>query len=109
MKSSTSGTANTPPVLPEEGRPLELTPSERSALRARAHGLNPVVMIGQAGLTDAVLLEIHRALQAHELVKVRLLGGDRADREGILAAICHRLSAAPVQHIGKILVVYRPA
>ena len=106
MKSSTSDTAK--PVLPKPGQALFLTPAQRSALRARAHALNPVVMLGQAGLTDPVLLEIDAALKAHELIKLKVSGGDRAAREAIQDAICLRLSAAPVQQIGKVLVLYRP-
>jgi len=85
-----------------------LSPSERSALRARAHKLHPVVLIGDGGLTDRVLLEIDRNLVAHELIKIRVAGTDRADRGSILERICEKLEAAPVQHIGRMLVVFRP-
>jgi putative YhbY family RNA-binding protein len=85
-----------------------LTPSERRALRARAHGLAPIVMIGSAGLTPAVLKEIDIALKSHELIKIRMLGDDRAARAGAFERICMALHASPVQLIGKILVVYRP-
>lgn len=88
---------------------LELSSAERRALRARAHGLAPVVMIGEAGLTTTVLNEIHRNLASHELIKVRVLGDDAAARSRILDEICTNLHAAPVQHIGRILVIYRPA
>ena len=106
MKSSTSATAE--PRLPPPGRPLALTAAERSALRARAHALHPVVMAGQGGLTQAVLRELERALRAHELVKFKVAEGDRDAREAILAQVCARLSAAPVQLIGRVLVLYRP-
>ena len=106
MKSSTSVTAE--PPLPESGTALALTPAERSQLRARAHALHPVVMAGQAGLTEAVLRELDRALRAHELIKFKVAGGDRSARDAILAEVCMRLSAAPVQSIGRILVLYRP-
>ena len=86
-----------------------LTSAERRALRARAHALHPVVMIGGSGLTEAVLKEIDLALKSHELIKVRMLEDNRAAREGALTRICAALDAAPVQQIGKILVVYRPA
>lgn len=85
-----------------------LSPSERSALRARAHKLHPVVLIGDSGLTDQVLLEIDRNLVAHELIKIRVAGADRGDRGSILDLICEKLEAAPVQHIGRVLVVFRP-
>ena len=86
----------------------DLTPAERKALRARAHALHPVVMIGSSGLTDAVLKEIDLALKSHELIKVRMLGEDREARAAALARICAALGAGPVQLVGKILVVYRP-
>lgn len=88
---------------------LELTPQQRKFLRAQAHGLKPVVMIGGNGLTEAVLKETERALAAHELIKIRCLGDDRAAREAWLATICGQLGCAPVQHIGKLLLVYKPA
>jgi len=87
---------------------IKLTPAERAALRAEAHGLNPVVMIGEAGLTEAVLKEISSSLDAHGLIKVRVFGDDREARIAIYEQICEELDAAPVQHIGKLLVLYRP-
>ena len=87
---------------------LSLTVPERLALKGRAHALSPTVMIGNAGLTDAVLKEIAQTLKTHELIKIRVMNDERAQREEILAAICTQLDAAPVQHIGKILVVYKP-
>jgi len=88
---------------------MTLTPSERRVLRAKAHSLHPVVAIGQHGLTPSVLHEIDVALTAHELVKIRAFNDDRDAREALLAAVCTGLDAAPVQHIGKMLVVWRPA
>jgi putative YhbY family RNA-binding protein len=86
--------------------PLE--PAQRRALRARAHHLDPVVTIGHHGLTPAVVHEIDVALAAHELVKVRALGDDREAREGLIERICAELDCAPVQRIGKLLVLWRP-
>ncbi|MFA5082060.1 MAG: YhbY family RNA-binding protein [Hydrogenophilaceae bacterium] len=88
---------------------LDLTPQQRKFLKAQAHNLKPVVMIGNAGLTEAVLKEISRSLVAHELIKIRCLGDDRAAREAWLAEICGQLDCAPVQHIGKLLLIYKPA
>ena len=85
-----------------------LTPGERKALRAKAHHLQPVVMVGDAGLTAQVEREIEAALRAHELIKIRVLGDDRAERDTLVEAICAATGAAPVQQIGKIIVVYRP-
>lgn len=87
---------------------LKLTSSQRSALKSQAHSLHPVVMIGDAGLTDAVLKEIDVNLNAHGLIKIRVFGDDRMNRIEILQRICTELDAAPIQHIGKLLVVYRP-
>ncbi|CAG9186614.1 MULTISPECIES: YhbY family RNA-binding protein [Cupriavidus] len=87
---------------------LQLIPAQRSELRSRAHGLNPVVMIGAEGLTRAVLAEIDRSLAAHDLIKIRVFGDDREARIAIYEAICDELDAAPIQHIGKLLVVWRP-
>ncbi|HBF51658.1 MAG TPA: ribosome assembly RNA-binding protein YhbY [Massilia sp.] len=87
---------------------LKLTPAERSALRAEAHGLNPVVMIGEAGLTESVMKEIAASLDAHGLIKVRVFGDDREARVAMYEQISEELDAAQVQHIGKLLVLYRP-
>ena len=84
-----------------------LKPSKRSELRAQAHKLNPVVLIGDKGLTDEVLAEIDRSLKAHELIKVRAVTDDRDAREIWFEKICETLGAEEVQEIGKILVVYR--
>jgi putative YhbY family RNA-binding protein len=88
---------------------MPLTAAQRKSLKARAHALQPVVLIGGNGLTEAVLKEIDASLKAHELIKVRVYGDDRSVREGYLNALCERLGAAPVQHIGKLLVLWRPA
>jgi RNA-binding protein len=87
---------------------IKLTPAERSALRAEAHGLKPVVMIGESGLTPSVTKEISASLDSHGLIKVRVHGDDREARAAIYDTICAELGAAPVQHIGKLLVLYRP-
>jgi len=88
---------------------LELTPEQRKFLKAQGHTLKPVVMIGNAGLTGAVVQEANRALKAHELIKVRVLGDDRETREAWFTELCEALEAAPVQLIGKLLLLYRPA
>ena len=76
-------------------------------LKARAHSLEPVVIIGGKGLTDEVVKEVDRALGAHELIKVRAPAMDRDERERAFKAICERTGAAPVQSIGKVFVLYR--
>lgn len=85
----------------------ELSPIQRRALRARAHSLHPVVAISQNGLSAAVVAEIDRSLKAHELIKIRVFGTEREQREALLAAVCEAVDGAPVQHIGNILVVFR--
>lgn len=87
---------------------IQLTPSQRKAHRADAHHLTPVVFIGNDGLTPAVTREADMALKAHGLIKVRVFSDDRAAREAMLHALTHELSAAPIQHIGKLLVLWRP-
>ena len=84
-----------------------LTPAFRRELRARAHHLHPVVAIGQHGLTPSVLHEIDVALTAHELVKLRVFSDERSEREALLGRICDQLSCAPVQHLGKLLILWR--
>ena len=86
----------------------DLTSTQRRTLRARAHSLDPVVMIGNDGLSTTVLNEINRNLLSHELIKIRVFTDQRAVRAQWLGEICTLLHAKPVQHIGKILVVFRP-
>jgi RNA-binding protein len=85
----------------------QLSPSRRRELKARAHTLDPVVLIGGTGLSASVLAEIDRGLKSHELIKIRVNRADRPGREAILEEICTRTGAKAVQHIGKILVVFR--
>ena len=82
---------------------------EKKALRKKAHSLKPVVMIGQHGLTDAVLAEIDIALKAHELIKVRIRGVDKNKRTEQCTQIECQLNAEVVHQIGGITVLYRPA
>src|SRR6476660_7376637 len=87
---------------------IQLTPSERKEKRADAHHLDPVVLIGGDGLTPAVVKETDAALNAHGLIKVRVFSDDRETRETMLAKLAEKLNAAPIQHIGKLLVLWRP-
>lgn len=86
---------------------IELSPTQRRALRADAHHLNPVVSISQKGITPGVLNEIDRCLKAHELIKVRLYGIEKESRPALIAEICSTLGCAEVQHIGNLLVLWR--
>ena len=87
---------------------IQLTPAQRKEYRSQAHHLNPVVMIGSDGLTDNVQKEIHNALNAHGLIKIRVFSDDRTEREAMLQTLADTLNAAPIQHIGKLLVLWRP-
>ena len=87
---------------------IQLTPAERKEKRGEAHHLDPVVLIGAEGLTAAVLKEADAALKAHGLIKVRMFSDSREDRETALGQLADQLGAAPVQHIGKLLVLWRP-
>lgn len=84
-----------------------LSAKRRSELRAEAHKLSPVVIIGDKGLTDTVMAEIDRSLKAHELIKVRAAAAKREDRSLWIEAICEQLQAHAVQQIGKVFVIYR--
>jgi len=87
---------------------IQLTPAQRKEKRAEAHHLDPVVMIGNDGLTPAIRKEADAALNAHGLIKVRVFSDDRTSREAMFAALADELGAAPIQHIGKLLVLWRP-
>ncbi len=88
---------------------MSLTSKQRSHLRTLAHHLKPVVIIGDNGVTDAVLAEIELALDHHELIKVKINAGDRPDRQAISEYICEKTACARIQNIGRIAVLYRPA
>jgi RNA-binding protein len=87
---------------------IELTPRQRQELKGAAHRLEPVVLLGAGGLSEAVVKEIDRALTAHELIKVRVPGDDRIARDDIFRDVAERLGAARVQMIGKLFVLFRP-
>ncbi len=87
---------------------IQLTPAQRKVHRAEAHHLDPVVMVGGDGLTPAVVRETDLALKAHGLIKVRVMSDDRTAREAMYRQLSDELSAAPIQHIGKLLVLWRP-
>jgi RNA-binding protein len=87
---------------------IQLTPAQRKEHRAEAHHLDPVVMIGSDGLTPAVQKEVDAALNSHGLIKVRVFSDERSTRETIFSTLADALGAAPIQHIGKLLVLWRP-
>ncbi|MGJ7491983.1 YhbY family RNA-binding protein [Variovorax sp. ZT4R33] len=87
---------------------IQLTPAQRKVHRAEAHHLDPIVMVGGDGLTPAVKKEADAALKAHGLIKIRVFSDDRVAREAMLTTLADELDAAPIQHIGKLLVLWRP-
>jgi putative YhbY family RNA-binding protein len=87
---------------------IQLTPAQRKEHRSEAHHLDPVVMVGGDGLTANVVKEVDAALNAHGLIKVRVFSDDRAARELMFQTLAADLNAAPIQHIGKLLVLWRP-
>lgn len=87
---------------------LKLAKDEKIALRAQAHHLDPVVLLGSSGLTEAVIKEVDRALNSHGLIKVRVPTDDREERVTIYETLADKLGAAKIQLIGKLLVLYRP-
>lgn len=84
-----------------------LSKTERNTLKQRGHHLHPIVQMGHKGLTEAVQAEIGVALEAHELIKIQLVGEDKADRGIVIADICAAQSAELIQSIGKIAVIYK--
>ena len=88
--------------------PAPLSARQRAALKARAHALEPVVQVGQAGASENVVAEVDRALTAHGLIKVRLAGAARDERHALADALSTRTDAAVVQQVGRVLVLWRP-
>lgn len=87
---------------------MSLTDKQRRHLRSLGHGLKPVVLIGDKGLTEAVVREFDQSLEHHELMKIRVKVGDRDDRDRIIQAICERSGAELIQRVGNIALMYRP-
>lgn len=90
------------------GEFMLLSVKQRLYLKGLAHGLNPVVMIGQKGLTPSVIKEIDQNLLAHELIKIRVLSDDREYRESLIEPICENTQAVFIAKLGKLLIFYRP-
>ena len=88
---------------------MSLSQAERKFLRGRGHALKPVVIVGGAGLTDAVLTELEGALSHHELVKVSLRIGNRDRRDALLDELLDRSKATLLQRIGNMALLYKQA
>jgi RNA-binding protein len=87
---------------------MQLTEKQRRHLKGLAHPLKPVILMGNAGLTEAVIAETDRALADHELIKVRLPGHEREQRDAALTLLAGRTNSAMVTRIGHVAVLYRP-
>ncbi len=88
---------------------MPLTEQQKREFRSRGHHLKPVVTIGNAGLTDAVIRELDLSLEHHELLKVRISGAGREERRRLIDAVCKTCGAEAVQAIGNIALIYRKA
>lgn len=86
-----------------------LSTKQKQFLKGLAHHLNPVVMLGNNGLTEGVLAEIDNALDYHELIKIKIAGAERETKQLIINAIVRETKASKIQTIGHILVLYRPS
>jgi len=86
---------------------MTLTEQQKREFRTRGHALKPVVTIGHAGLTAAVIRELDLSLEHHELMKIRLSGAGRDERGKLITAVCDACGAEAVQAIGNIALVYR--
>jgi RNA-binding protein len=87
---------------------VQITEKQRRHLRGLAHPLKPVVLIGNAGVSEGVIAETHRALSDHELIKVRLPGLPREERDAALADLALRTESVLVNRIGHVAILYRP-
>jgi RNA-binding protein len=86
---------------------MPLNVKQRQALKGQAHALKPIVLLGEKGLTDAVLAEINSALETHELIKVKIGGGEKEEKQAVIDEICEFLRCEFVQLIGGIVILYR--
>jgi RNA-binding protein len=99
---------DSPEARPADRSATALSARERATLKARAHALEPVVRLGHAGLSDAAVAQVDGALDAHELIKVKIGEGDRDARAALADQLCARTGAALVQRVGRVLVLWRP-
>lgn len=88
---------------------MALTAEQKRYLRQQAHALKPVVIVGDAGVSEELLAELEHSLEAHELLKVRVNAADREDRQAMVERLCRTTGAELVQRVGHVAVLYRPA
>ncbi len=86
---------------------MSLSGKQKNYLRGLAHNINPIITIGNNGLSEAVLSELENALDHHELLKIKLPASDKTLRTSLVATICVKTNSTPVQMIGRVSVVYR--
>ncbi len=84
-----------------------MNPAEKRSLKEKAHHLKPVVMLGAKGLTQAVIEETDATLLAHELIKVKINGAEKTDRQAMALELCEALHAELIQLIGNIAIIFR--
>ncbi len=96
-------------LLPTQHAPMPLDQTRKKQLRAIGHQLKPVVMISERGLSEGVSLELERALEDHELIKVKLGLADPTERRELAAILCEQHRAELVQAVGKMILLYRAA
>ena len=87
---------------------MKLTNNQKKHLRTLAHDLRPIVMVGQQGLSNAVLAELESTMTKHELLKIKVRADDREEKKKIVNKILEFSQAALVQVIGGVLIIYRP-
>lgn len=88
---------------------MSLTPEQKKHFRTLGHNLNPIVMVAGNGLSENIQLEVDRALEDHELIKVKFSVGDRAVKKQMIRELCEIVEAQLVQEIGNIALFYRAA
>ena len=86
---------------------MKLTEVQKKALRGLGHSLKPLIMVGDAGMSESLLAEFEATLTHHELVKVRVRVGDRQERDEIIKQFCKAGPAALIQRVGNIALLYR--
>ncbi|MBS3804558.1 MAG: ribosome assembly RNA-binding protein YhbY [Oleiphilaceae bacterium] len=88
---------------------MNLSPEQRREYRGIAHHLKPVIIVGDKGLTEGLQEELERALNDHELIKIKIASPDREQRQEAVDALCQNSGAQLVQNIGKTAVILRRA
>lgn len=88
--------------------PMNLSEPQKKHLRGLGHALKPVLIVGDSGLSEAVLAEFDSTINHHELIKVRVRAGDRSARDAIIDRLCSGTASSLIQRIGNVALIYRP-